>query len=272
MCGSDAALPPLLFALYGESLRLYVQRVAQHALGISIYYHIGRTTHSMYNPNIIHWLCQYICVFYAKNFFCMNRQYLFRGFWSREAFFDKTTEMFADLRSGCGRAASLADLRSGRGRAASPSRLRRAHSAFRAYGVPYKSKMRDGCFPLHRGSTKEPSPGKTPGAGPSLFIEKIPSLLFCYLRLHNRTRSVSLAYGVSYASKPQSACFALHVESSTKVLTQSLRCNVLRLHCPAGSCKRPCSGPACRSHRLCSSSHCRSLQHTGSSAHRRCRR
>ena len=62
----------------------------------------------MYNPNIIHWLCQYIYVFYAKNFFCMNRQYLFRGFWSREAFFDKTTEMFADLRSGCGRAASLA--------------------------------------------------------------------------------------------------------------------------------------------------------------------
>ena len=77
-------------------------------LGISIYYHIERTIHSMYNPNIIHRLCQYICVFYAKNFFCMNRQYLFRGFWSREAFFDKTTEMFADLRSGCGRAASLA--------------------------------------------------------------------------------------------------------------------------------------------------------------------
>lgn len=128
-------LSSLLFALYGESLRRYVQRVAQRALGISIYYHIGRIIHSIYNPNIIHWLCQYICVFYAKNFFCMNHQYLFRGFWSREAFFDKTTEMFADLRSGCGRAASLADLRSGCGRAASlaptadarrPSRLRRS--------------------------------------------------------------------------------------------------------------------------------------------------
>ena len=239
-------LSSLLFALYGESLRRYVQRVAQRALGISIYYHIGRIIHSIYNPNIIHWLCQYICVFYAKNFFCMNRQYLFRGFWSREAFFDKTTEMFADLRSGCGRAASLADLRSGCGRAASlaptadarrPSRLRRAHSAFRAYGVPYKSKMRDGCFPLHRGSTKEPSPGKTPGAGPFLFIGKMPSLLFCHVGL-----------------------------------SQSLRCNVLRLHCPAGSCKRPCSGPACRSHRLCNSSHCRSSPRTASSAHRQCRR
>ena len=117
-------LSSLLFALYGESLRRYVQRVAQRALGISIYYHIGRIIHSIYNLNIIHWLCQYICVFYAKNFFCMNRQYLFRGFWSREAFFDKTTEMFADLRSGCGRAASLADLRSGCGRAASLADLR----------------------------------------------------------------------------------------------------------------------------------------------------
>ena len=122
LCGSDAALPPLLFALYGESLRRYVQRVAQRALGISIYYHIGRIIHYIYNPNIIHWLCQYICVFYAKNFFCMNRQYLFRGFWSREAFFDKTTEMFADLRSGCGRAASLAPTADAR----RPSRLRRS--------------------------------------------------------------------------------------------------------------------------------------------------
>ena len=187
----------------------------------------------MYNRNIIYHLCQYIYVFYAKKFFCMNRQYLFRGFWSREAFFDKTTEMFADLRSGCGRAASLAPTADAR----RPSRLRRAHSAFRAYGVPYKSKMRDGCFPLHRGSTKEPSPGKTPGVGPFLFIGKMPSLLFCHVGL-----------------------------------SQSLRCNVLRLHCPAGSCKRPCSGPACRSHTLCNSSRCRPSPRTASSAHRHCRR
>ena len=112
-----------------------------------------------------------------------------------------------------------------------PSRLRRAGSAFsrlrrtrsvsRAYGVPYESKPQGFCLPLHRGSTKEPSPGSFPRAGPSLFIEKIPSLLFCYLRLHNRTHSVFLAYGVCYASKPQSVCFALHVGSSTKALTQS---------------------------------------------------
>ena len=123
------------------------------------------------------------------------------------------------------------------GRTASLSRLRRAHSAFRAYGVPYKSKMRDGCFPLHRGSTKEPSPGKTPGAGPFLFIGKMPSLLFCHVGL-----------------------------------SQSLRCNVLRLHCPAGWCKRPCSGPACRWHRLCNSSRCQPSPRTASSAHRHCRR
>lgn len=184
MCESDAVLSSLLFALYGESLRLYVQHAAQRALGISIYYHIGRIIHSIYNPNIIHWLCQYICVFYAKNFFCMNRQYLFRGFWSREAFLTKQRKCLrtfgqdadAQRLSRLRRAHSA--VRAYGGRTASLSRLRRAHSAFRAYGVPYKSKMRDGCFPLHRGSTKEPSPGKTPGAGPFLFIGKLPSLLF----------------------------------------------------------------------------------------------
>ena len=35
------------------------------------------------------------------------------------------------------------------------SRLRRAHSAFRAYGVPYESKRRGVCFPLHRGNPTE---------------------------------------------------------------------------------------------------------------------
>ena len=176
----------------------------------------------MYNRNIIYHLCQYIYVFYAKNFFCMNRQYLFRGFWSREAFFDKTTEMFADLRSGCGRAASLAPT----------ADARRPSLAYGGHIVPFAPMAfptKDGCFPLHRGSTKEPSPGKTPGAGPFLFIGKMPSLLFCHVGL-----------------------------------SQSLRCNVLRLHCPAGWCKRPCSGPACRWHRLCSSSRCQSSPQTAS--------
>ena len=66
--------PPPLFALYGESLRRYKQHAAQRALGISIYYHIGRIIHSIYNPNIIHWLCQYIYVFYAKIFPCFNKR------------------------------------------------------------------------------------------------------------------------------------------------------------------------------------------------------
>ena len=35
------------------------------------------------------------------------------------------------------------------------TRLRRAHSASRAYGVPYESKLRGVCFPLHRGSPTE---------------------------------------------------------------------------------------------------------------------
>ena len=194
----------------------------------------------MYNRNIIYHLCQYIYVFYAKNFFCMNRQYLFRGFWSREAFFDKTTEMFADLRSGCGRAASLADLRSGCGRAASLADLRSGcgrTASLSPTAFPTKVNCYSSCFPLHRGSSKGPSPGKTPGVGPFLFIGKMPSLLFCHVGL-----------------------------------SQSLRCNVLRLHCPAGSCKRPCSGPACRWHRLCNSSRCRPSPRTASSAHRHCRR
>ena len=144
-------------------------------LGISIYYHIERTIRSMYNPNIIHRLCQYICVFYAKNFFCMNRQYLFRGFWSREAFFDKTTEMFADLRSGCGRAASLADLRSGCGRAASLAPTADARRPSLAYGghivpfapmaFPTKAKCETAAFRSTGEAQKGPALGKLPGLG-----------------------------------------------------------------------------------------------------------
>ena len=123
----------------------------------------------------------------------------------------------------------------------------RTRSVSRAYGgrtaslsptaFPTKVNCYSSCFPLHRGSSKGPSPGKTPGVGPFLFIGKMPSLLFCHVGL-----------------------------------SQSLRCNVLRLHCPAGSCKRPCSGPACRWHRLCNSSRCQPSPRTASSAHRHCRR
>lgn len=128
-------LSSLLFALYGESLRRYVQRVAQRALGISIYYHVGRIIHYIYNPNIIHWLCQYICVFYAKNFFCMNRQYLFRGFWSREAFLTKQRKCLRTF----GQDADAQRLSRTSGRDADAqrlSRLRRTHGVPLAYGVP----------------------------------------------------------------------------------------------------------------------------------------
>lgn len=131
-------------------------------LGISIYYHIERTIHSMYNPNIIHRLCQYICVFYAKNFFCMNRQYLFRGFWSREAFFDKTTEMFADLRSGCGRAASLAPTADAR----RPSLAYGGHIVpFAPMAFPTKAKCETAAFRSTGEAQKSPALGKLPGLG-----------------------------------------------------------------------------------------------------------
>ena len=190
----------------------------------------------MYNRNIIYHLCQYIYVFYAKKFFCMNRQYLFRGFWSREAFFDKTTEMFADLRSGCGRAASLAPTADAR----RPSLAYGGHIVpFAPMAFPTKAKCETAAFRSTGEAQKSPALGKLPGLGLScfLFIGKMPSLLFCHVGL-----------------------------------SQSLRCNVLRLHCPAGSCKRPCSGPACRSHTLCNSSRCRPSPRTASSAHRHCRR
>ena len=88
------------------------------------------------------------------------------------------------------------------------TRLRRAQSASLAYGVPYESKRRGVCFPLHRGSpteasqslyksekgrnppfphdirktaaknTEGPSPRKSPGAGSLQFIGKKSSLLF----------------------------------------------------------------------------------------------
>ena len=72
------------------------------------------------------------------------------------------------------------------------------------------------------------------------------------------------AYGVPYGSKPQLVCFVLHVGSPTKALTQSSRHNVSLRSGPAGWCKRPCSGPACRWHRLCNSSRCRSSPQTAS--------
>ena len=88
------------------------------------------------------------------------------------------------------------------------SRLRRAHSAFRAYGVPYKRKLQGICLPLHTGKAlqkqanrftkarkeeiqrshttsgkqqrktqKDPALG-IPGVGSLLFIREKPSLLF----------------------------------------------------------------------------------------------
>ena len=118
----------------------------------------------------------------------------------------------------------LADLRSGRGHTVplAPtagtqclSRLRRAHSASRAYGVPYESEPRGVCLPLHRESPteardklpkdrkrrsasdlkkksteyrKESSLGKTPGLGSRLLIGKNPSLFVFYFRLANGYR------------------------------------------------------------------------------------
>ena len=88
------------------------------------------------------------------------------------------------------------------------SRLRRAHSAFRAYGVPYKRKLQGICLPLHTGKAlqkqanrftkarkeeiqrshttsgkqqrktqKDPALG-IPGVGSLLFIREKPSPLF----------------------------------------------------------------------------------------------
>ena len=95
------------------------------------------------------------------------------------------------------------------------SRLRRAHSASRAYGVPYESEPRGVCLPLHRESPteardklpkdrkrrsasdlkkksteyrKESSLGKTPGLGSRLLIGKNPSLFVFYFRLANGYR------------------------------------------------------------------------------------
>ena len=123
----------------------------------------------MYNRNIIYHLCQYIYVFYAKKFFCMNRQYLFRGFWSREAFFDKTTEMFADLRSGCGRAASLA-----------PTADARRPSL--AYGVPYESKLLFVLLSAPQGKLKRAQPWENSRGWAFLVYREdaFPSILSCW--------------------------------------------------------------------------------------------
>ncbi len=197
----------------------------------------------MYNRNIIYHLCQYIYVFYAKNFFCMNRQYLFRGFWSRETFLTKQRKCLrtfgrdadAQRLSRLRRAHSA--VRAYGGRTASLSRLRRARSAFRAYGVPYKSKMRVRLLSAPQGKHKRAQPWEN-SRGWAFLVYREDAFPFI------------LSVGLS----------------------QSLRCNVLRLHCPAGWCKRPCSGPACRWHRLCNSSRCRPSPRTASSAHRHCRR
>ena len=47
-------------------------------------------------------------------------------------------------------------------------------------------------------------------------------------------------------------------------ITQSSLCSASLRSGPAGSCKRPCSGPACQWHRLCNSSRCRSSPRTAS--------
>ena len=187
-------LSSLLFALYGESLRLYVQRVAQHALGISIYYHIGRTIRSMYNPNTIHWLCQYIYVFYAKNFFCMNRQYLFRGFWSREAFLTKQRKFFrtsgqdADaqrLSRTFGQDADAQRLSRTSGRDADAqrlSRLRRTHGVPLAYGVPYESKLLFVLLSAPQGKLKRAQPWENSRGWAFLVYREdaFPSILSCW--------------------------------------------------------------------------------------------
>ena len=79
-----------------------------------------------------------------------------------------------------------------------------------------------------------------------------------------RAHSAFRAYGVPYGSKPQRVCFLLHIGSPKETLSQSSRYNVSQRSGPAGWCKRPCSGPACRWHRLCSSSRCRSSPRTAS--------
>ena len=57
---------------------------------------------------------------------------------------------------------------------------------------------------------KGPTLGNSPGAGPSLFIGKMPSLLFCCFQSANQTHSVSRAYGGSHGSKPQLWRVPLH--------------------------------------------------------------
>ena len=141
--------------------------------------------------------------------------------------------------------------------------------------------------PPHVGEIEESNTQKaptlgTPWVGPSRYREEAFPFI---LRLAMIGRAASSAgtlclspYGVPYGSKPQLVCFVLHVGSPTKALTQSSRHNVSLdalpgppPFCPAGWYKRPCSGPACRWHRLCNSSRCRSSPRTASSAHRRCR-
>ena len=94
--------------------------------------------------------------------------------------------------------------------------------------------------------TEGPNPGNSPGVGASLLRGKLPSLFVFYFRLANGYRAMD-------AQRP-----------STKALSQWSPCNVSQRSGPAGSCKRPCSGPAYRWHRLCNSSRCRSSPRTAS--------
>ena len=139
--------------------------------------------------------------------------------------------------------APTADLRSGRGRTASfaptagtqcLSRLRRAHSAFRAYGVPYKRKLQGICLPLHTGKAlqkqanrftkarkeeihrshttsgkqqrktqKDPALGNLPGLGPCCLLGKSLPL---YFRLANGYRAV--LHGTCNVFRGRAASFA----------------------------------------------------------------
>ena len=87
------------------------------------------------------------------------------------------------------------------------SRLRRAHSAFHAYGVPYASKPQGFRFSLYGGSYTEASESLHKKRG------KIPP---SHLENRGGRTASSRAYGVPYTSKPQRCRFLLHRGSSTE--------------------------------------------------------
>ena len=153
---------------------------------------------------------------------------------------------------------------------------------------------------------KGPNPGNSPGVGALLLRGKLPSLFVFYFRLARRTASFTPTAGTQCLFAPtafpkEANCKEFAFRSILEALKKHLAnrhgtmlnrtCNVLRAygvrlqkhlanrHCTVfnrgiarqGGVNARAPGPACRWHRLCSSSRCRSSPRTASSAHRRCR-